>query len=153
MEYKDVIPNRALRKFGAICMHDTYLQQNQEVQQKILSWAVDMLNEARDNWGEIHTTTIDAVIKTHYKINARKGAIIRDKKYTEFRKTFAKLQKEKYETAIQNGKKLTANGFVEWFLTNKADNMQIPYVKQNQKNKLRQLAQQNNREFKKPLPG
>lgn len=39
MEYKDVIPNRALRKFGAICMHDTYLQQNQEVQQKILSIA------------------------------------------------------------------------------------------------------------------
>lgn len=29
--------------------------------------------------------------------------------------------------------------------------MQIPYVEQNQKNKLRQLAQQNNCEFKKLL--
>ena len=29
--------------------------------------------------------------------------------------------------------------------------MQIPYVEQNQKNKLRQLTQQNNREFKKLL--
>ena len=47
--------------------------------------------------------------------------------------------------------KLTANGFVEWFLKNKAQNIEIPYVKQNQKNKLRQLAQQNNREFKKLL--
>ena len=45
--------------------------------------------------------------------------------------------------------KLTANGFVEWFLKNKAQNIEIPYIKQNQKNKLRQLAQQNNREFKK----
>ena len=37
-----------------------------------------------------------------------------------------------------------------WFLANKTD-IQIPYVEQNQKNKLRQLAQQNNREFKKLL--
>ena len=66
MGYKEIIPNKALRKFGAICMHDIYLQQNQEVQQKILSWAVDMLTEARNNWGEIHAATIDAVLKTHY---------------------------------------------------------------------------------------
>ena len=33
----------------------------------------------------------------------------------------------------------------------KAQNIEIPYIKQNQKNKLRQLAQQNNREFKKLL--
>lgn len=31
--------------------------------------------------------------------------------------------------------------------------MPLPYVEQNQKNKLRQLAQQNNREFKKLLLG
>ena len=42
---------------------------------------------------------------------------------------------------------------VEWFLENKADKIQIPYVEQNQKNKLRQLAQQNNRAFKKILLG
>jgi len=39
---------------------------------------------------------------------------------------------------------------VDWFLENKTD-IQIPYVEQNQKNKLRQLAQANNREFKKLL--
>jgi hypothetical protein len=48
-------------------------------------------------------------------------------------------------------KKFNENSFVEWFLENKVNEMQIPYVKQNQKNKLRQLAQQNNREFKKLL--
>ena len=36
---------------------------------------------------------------------------------------------------------------------NKSQETPIPYVKQNQKNKLRQLAQKNNREFKKLLPG
>lgn len=49
------------------------------------------------------------------------------------------------------GSKLTANSFVEWFLRNKSQDIEIPYVKQNQKNKLRQLAQQNNREFRKTL--
>ena len=46
---------------------------------------------------------------------------------------------------------LTANSFVEWFLKNKPQHIEIPYIKQNQKNKLKQLAQANNREFKKLL--
>lgn len=71
----------------------------------------------------------------------------------QFREKFAEIQKEKYKEAIQVGIKLTASCFVEWFLENKAKEMQIPYVEQNQKNKLRQLAQQNNREFKKLLLG
>ena len=58
--------------------------------------------------------------------------------------------KDKIQRALQSGSKLTANSFVDWFLENKTD-IQIPYVEQNQKNKLRQLAQQNNREFKKLL--
>lgn len=58
--------------------------------------------------------------------------------------------KDKIQRALQNGSKLTANSFVDWFLENKTD-IQIPYVEQNQKNKLSQLAQQNNREFKKLL--
>ncbi len=58
--------------------------------------------------------------------------------------------KDKIQRALQSGSKLTANSFVDWFLENKTD-IQIPYVEQNQKHKLRQLAQQNNREFKKLL--
>ena len=96
---------------------------------------------------------MDAVIKTHHRKKAHKGAVVRDKKYAQLREKFAEIQKEKYKEAIQVGIKLTANGFVEWFLENKANEMQIPYIEQNQKNKLRQLAQQNNREFKKLLLG
>ncbi|MBQ9270758.1 MAG: hypothetical protein IJ218_00630 [Alphaproteobacteria bacterium] len=72
-------------------------------------------------------------------------------KYAPFREYLKKVQREHFDIALQNGYKLTANSFVEWFLANKANEMQIPYVEQNQKNKLRQLAQQNNREFKKLL--
>lgn len=38
-----------------------------------------------------------------------------------------------------------------WYLTYKSEDMPIPYVKQNIANKLVQLAQYNNREFKKLL--
>ena len=46
-------------------------------------------------------------------------------------------------------KNLTANGFVNWFLKAKAKDYNIPYVVQNRKTKLIQLAQKNNRELKK----
>ncbi len=153
MDYKEIIPIRALRKFDAMCLHNKYLHRNKEFQQQILSWAADVLAEAREHWGDIHATTIDAVIKTHHREKAHKGAVVRDKKYAQFREKFAEIQKEKYKEAIQVGIKLTANSFVEWFLANKTNEMQIPYIEQNQKNKLRQLAQQNNREFKKLLLG
>ncbi len=153
MDYKEIIPFKAVRKFDEMCLHNEYLHQNKDFQQQILSWAADTLAEAREHWGDIHATTIDAVIKTHHREKAHKGAVVRDKKYAQFREKFAEIQKEKYKEAIQVGIKLTANSFVEWFLANKANEMQIPYVEQNQKNKLRQLAQQNNREFKKLLLG
>ena len=152
MDFKEVIPITALRKFDAMCLHNHKLQQDKALQQQILNWAANMLTEAREDWGALHATTIDAVIKTHHKEKAHKGAVVRDKKYAEFRENFTKIQKEKYELAMQNGSKLTANSFVDCFLENKTD-IQIPYVEQNQKNKLRQLAQSNNREFKKLLLG
>lgn len=153
MDYKEFLPPRALRKFDAICLHNEYLHQNKELQRQILDCMVDMMTEAREEWSKLHATTMDAVIKTHHREKAHKGAVVRDKKYAQFREKFAEIQKEKYKEAIQVGIKLTANSFVEWFLANKANEMQIPYIEQNQKNKLRQLAQQNNREFKKLLLG
>ena len=153
MDYKEILPPLALRKFDAICLHNEYLHQNKELQQQILNWATDMLLEARKEWSELRATTIDAVIKTHHKENAHKGAVVRDKKYAEFRENFIKIQKEKYNEALQNGSKLTANSFVDWFIANKTNDIQIPYVEQNQKNKLRQLAQANNRKFKELLLG
>ena len=109
-----------------------------------------MLLEAREEWGELHSDTIEAVIKCHTSSEAKRKSEIKDQKYAPFREYFKQIQQEKYEFALQNGSKLTANSFVDCFLENKTD-IQIPYVEQNQKHKLRQLAQQNNREFKKLL--
>ena len=152
MNFREIISINYLRKFDSICLHNTKLHQDKELQHIILSWAAEMLTEAREDWEKLRTTTIDTIIKIHHKEKARRGAAVRDRKYAEFREVFAKIQKEKYEHASQNGSKLTANSFVEWFIANKTD-IKIPYVEQNQKNKLKQLAQANNRKFKKLLLG
>lgn len=127
------------------------LRQHQELQPAILSWATEMLTEARKDWADMRATTVDIVIKNHNQSKARKGGIGRDKKYKPFREEFAKIQKEQFMKLYQNGKKMTANSFVDWFLTNNPQKTAIPYLEHNKKNKLRQLAQANNREFKKLL--
>ena len=150
MDFKEVIPITALRKFDVMCLHSPKLHQDRELQQQILNWAVDMLTESREEWRKLHNDTIESVIKCHTSSEAKRKSEIKDQKYAPFREYFKQIQQEKYEFALQNGSKLTANSFVDWFLENKTD-IQIPYVEQNQKHKLRQLAQQNNREFKKLL--
>ena len=150
MDFKEVIPITALRKFDVMCLHNEYLHLNKEMQQQILSWAADTLAEAREHWRELHNDTIESVIECHTRSEVKRKSDIKDKKYAPFREYFKKVQREQFDIALQNGYKLTANSFVDWFLANKTD-IQIPYVEQNQKNKLRQLAQQNNRKFKKLL--
>ena len=150
MDFKKVLPITALRKFDVMCLHSPKLHQDRELQQQILNWAVDMLTESREEWRKLHNDTIESVIKCHTSSEAKRKSEIKDQKYAPFREYFKQIQQERHEFALQNGSKLTANSFVDWFLENKTD-IQIPYVEQNQKNKLRQLAQQNNREFKKLL--
>ena len=151
MDFKEVIPITVLRKFDVMCLHNEYLHENKELRQQILSWAADMLKEVRAEWSERRNDTIESIIECHTRSEAKRKSDIKDQKYAPFREHFKKVQREQFDIALQNGYKLTANSFVEWFLANKANEMQIPYVEQNQKNKLRQLAQQNNREFKKLL--
>lgn len=56
---------------------------------------------------------------------------------------------KKYQEYLSQNKNLTANGFVNWFLKEKAKDYNILYVVQNRKTKLIQLAQKNNRKLKK----
>lgn len=150
MDYKEIIPLMTLREFDAICLHNEYLYQNKELQQQLLDCMVDMLIKSREEWEKLRNDTIKSVIKDYTSSEAKRKSEIKDQKYAPFREYFKQIQQERYEFALLNGSKLTANSFVDWFLENKTD-IQIPYVEQNQKNKLRQLAQQNNREFKKLL--
>ena len=151
MTDKETLPLKAARKLNMLILHNEALSKDKSLQEKIITWALDMLEEARADWSDMRATTLDSVIKIHQRTNARKGGIERDKKYIQFREEFAKIQKEYFIRAYQNNQKLTANSFVEWFIANKAEKVKIPYVPQNQKNKLRQLAQANNRKFKKLL--
>ena len=150
---EEFIPYKFERKLANLFRTEPLLNQNKELQDKIISLIKKTLKEARDEWCDMRATTLDAFIKVHQRTNARKGGIERDKKYKLFREEFAKIQKEYFTKANQNGQKLTANSFVDWFLANKAKEITIPYVKHNQQNKLRQLAQANNRELKKLLLG
>ena len=151
MDFKEVIPLKALRKFDSMCLHNEYLHQNKEFQQQILSWAADILVEDREEWKEIHTMTIDAGIKIDRKEQAKKRGKARDNKYAPFREYFKQVQKEKFDEALKNGRKLTANGFAHWFLKNRTNDMKIPYTENNKLQKLIRLAEANNREFKTPI--
>ena len=62
MNYKEIIPFRALRKFDEMCLHNEYLHQNKELQQQLLSWAAELLEEARKDWSDIHATTFEAIV-------------------------------------------------------------------------------------------
>ncbi|MCQ2735489.1 MAG: hypothetical protein MJ212_06055 [Alphaproteobacteria bacterium] len=149
MDFKEIISFKALRKFDAMCLKNEKLHQNKELQQQILSWAAELLKEAREDWGNLHATTFEAIIAEDRKAQAQKRGKARDNKYAPFREYFKKVQKEKFMEYKKAGQKLTANRFVEWFLENTAENIEIPYRQSNLKNKLIQLAQINNCEFKK----
>jgi len=128
------IPFMSERKLTDLFRITPELKQNKELQDKIIIWAKEMLMEAREEWGELRKNTLNSIIKVHQHSKACKGAIARDKKYAEFRRQFAEIQKEYFIRANQNGQNLTANSFVDWFEVNKPQELIIPYVKHNQKN-------------------
>ncbi len=144
MKEEEIIPIRAMRKLDML-----FLRQDKKLQKEVIAWAKELMAECRQEWQEMHKTSISTVIKIDRANEAIRKVKIRDGKYRSFRIKFAELQKEQFVESLKNGQKFTANGFVKWFLQNKDKQIDIPYVPQNQKNKLIQLAQANNREFKK----
>lgn len=149
MNNKQIIPVLALRKFDYMCLHNVYLRRNKELQQQILSWASDMLTEDRDIHGKICGTMIDAAVKEDRRSQAKKRGQARDNKYAPFREYFKNLQYKKFTEAKNKGYILKASVFLQWFWMNEAERVIIPYKKGNQYHKLLELAQENNREFKK----
>ena len=143
-----LIPNKSLRKLDAIFRNDKILYHNDQLQNKILNWATEMLVESRQEWSEMRATTLDAVIKTDRKQQAMNRAHQRDKKYAAFRKYYKNIQYKHFEEQKKLGKILIASQFVVWFLKKEPFEIEIPYKKSNQFNKLLALARANNREFK-----
>ncbi len=122
-----------------------------QLQAQMMNLINIILYKNQEQWREIRKNSIVSLCKCERKNCARKARKLRDEKYAPFREYFKKIQYEKFMQYHQAGKILSANFFAMWYLTHKSKDMPIPYVKQNIANKLVQLAQNNNREFKKLL--
>jgi len=140
---KEIIPIQYEKKLGYL------LRSHKELQPAILSWATEMLTEARKDWSDMRATSIETIISLDRKALAVKRGKARDKRYISFREYFKKIQQKKFIEYQKQGKVLTASAFVRYFLKKQAKTVDIPYKNTNLENKLNQLAQANNREFKK----
>ena len=140
---EEIIPLEYKRKLSYLLRH------HKELQPIILSWAKEMLAEERKTWEEIRATSIETIISLDRRKEAKRKASIKDEKYIPFREYFKKVQHKKFIEYQKHGKVLIASDFVRYFLKNKAKTVDIPYKNTNLENKLRSLAQANNREFKK----
>ncbi len=129
-------------------------KQNQDIkvlQQHIINWMTLTLADERLHWQDSRKESVEVLCQINRFQEAQKRAQSRDKKYAPFREYFKRLQKQRFDKYMKSGKKMTANSFVLWFLKNKATKISIPYRQSNWESKLNQLAQANNREFKKAL--
>jgi len=138
---EELLPLRSKRKLAALFRQSPLLNQDKELQKRIIDWAKEMLAESRAEWNDIHTTAIDAVISNARKDEAQKRGKLRDKKYAPFREYFYNLQQQKFQEYQKAGQKLSANGFALWFLQNKPLDIDIPYKASNQQHKLIRLAE------------
>lgn len=138
---KEIIPIQYEKKLSYL------LRQHQELQPIILSWATEMLAEAREDWGKMRENSIDVLCQMERKEAAIKRGKARDKRYAPFREYYKAIQKQKYIEQHLSGKPFLPNNFALWFLENNPDNVAIPYKLTNRLHKLIQLAQENNREL------
>ena len=152
MRDTETIPLRSARKLDILFMHNEVLARNKKLQQEIIDWAEDMLEEARAEWSSVHNSLIGAIVTCERKKEALKRGLARDKKYAPFRAYFKKLQQKHFLAHMKMGKKMTANSFVAWFIENIPSEIIIPYKESNQYHKLIKLAEENNREFRKNHP-
>lgn len=139
----EIIPLEAERKLSYL------LRRHQELQPEILAWAKDLLVEERKAWGKMRENSVSILCRMERKEAAIKRGKARDKRYAPFREYFKNLQQQKFCDYQKQGKKLSANGFVKWFLEHEPIDIEIPYRQSNLSSKLIQLAQANAREFKK----
>ena len=125
------------------------LEERKFIQEQILNWLSIILHNRKKEWIANRQTSVEILYSMDKKTEAIKRGKARDKKYASFREYFKNLQEQRYIKYLKQGKIMSANSFVVWFLEHLPKDVEIPYRKSNLKNKLIQLAQANNREFKK----
>lgn len=148
---KFVVSNKHLRLLNNIFRNHHQLSNLPELKAQILDWLQIVLSDERKEWAESRANSVNILCRLDRKKEARNRAAAKNKRYEPFKAAFKQLQEIKFREAQKAGKILSANAFVKWFLSNKPSLADIPYIESNRQNKLRQLAQANNREFKKLL--
>ncbi len=146
-----VIEIDKLRLLDFILRKFNQMQDTKSLQSQITNWIILTITNEIRHWRDSRKESVEVLCKINRSQEAQKRAQSRDKKYAPFREYFKKIQKQRFNKYMKLGKKLTANGFVLWFLGTKAAKISIPYRQSNWQSKLNQLAQANNREFKKAL--
>ena len=144
-----VIEIDKLRKLDFIFRQFNQTQDTKALQSQVTNWIILSITDERQHWQKSRKESVEVLCKINRSQEAQKRAQSRDKKFAPFREYFKKIQRQRFNKYMKLGKKLTANGFVLWFLKTKAAKISIPYRQSNWESKLNQLAQANNREFKK----
>ena len=146
-----VIEIDKLRLLDFILRKFNQMQDTKALQSQITNWIILTITDEIRHWQDSRKESVEVLCKINRSQEAQKRAQSRDKKFAPFREYFKKIQRQRFNKYMKLGKKLTANGFVLWFIKTKAAKISIPYRQSNWESKLNQLAQANNREFKKAL--
>ena len=146
-----IVSNKHLRLLDNIFRGHHLPNDVSELQTQVIKWAEIVLSEERKEWAEQRNNSVEILCHLHRKEEARKRAAAKNERYKSFKNVYKELQKSQFKKYQQEGKFLSANAFAKWFLQNKANEVNIPYLKSNLTNQLIKLAQINNREFKKLL--
>lgn len=62
MTDKETLPLKAARKLNLLILQNEALAKNKSLQEKIIAWSLNMLEEARADWSDMHNSVLDAVI-------------------------------------------------------------------------------------------
>lgn len=58
MTDKETLPLKAARKLNMLILHNEALAKDKSLQEKIIAWSLDMLEEARADWNDMHKKII-----------------------------------------------------------------------------------------------
>ena len=108
MTDKETLPLKAARKLDMLILHNEALAKDKNLQEKIITWALDMLEEARADWSDMRASILDSIITYDRKAEAIKRGRARDKKYAPFREYFKDLQQKRFVKYYEQEKIMSA---------------------------------------------
>ena len=122
-----IISNKHLRLLDNIFRGHHLPNDVSELQTQVIKWAEIVLSEERKEWAEQRNNSVEILCHLHRKEEARKRAAAKNERYKSFKNVYKELQKSQFKKYQQEGKFLSANAFVLWFLKYKTKSIKIPY--------------------------